>query len=367
MRPDVEDEDPVLRVDLSRFKDARDVLPRPASPTYGELEALVAPARPPVRDDLVQQERRRLHVVDLAVEHVLAGREPDGWLGDHPTFRAIEKAAWTAGDEPGAQEAAVRTAADTARDAIRRGTKTHLPCWSPVRCLPGATRGIVSVQHVTCLVLDYDDGTTVEAAVAPWSDWPLMVATTWSHTEEAPRFRVVMVLARPVPAEAWPLAWAWAADHAAGTVDPACKDPSRLYLLPALRSPDAPYLRLLHDPGGHLLDLDWDRLPPSPAQPAPPQRHPGAARPPSDHARARARAVLKRDAGARGRAAEWLRAHLTPTRAERITCPRCGRPSAWFWLEPGALSTAQCNHRNSCGWWGHLDELLDAAGDSRVG
>jgi len=361
------DDDLVLRVEVSRFKDARDVLPRPACPTYGELEALVAPEQPPVRHDLVQEEGKRLRVVELAVEHLLTGKEPESWLGDHPSFRAMEKAAWTAGGDPGSRDAAVQTAADTARDAIRRGTKTRLPCWSPVRCHPAATRGIPAVERVTSLVLDYDDGTSIEAAVDPWSDWPLMVATTWSHTVEAPRFRVVLVLARPVPAEAWPQAWAWAADRGAGTVDPACKDPSRLYLLPALRSTESPYQRLLHDPGGHLLDLDWERLPPVERPAEPPPGHAGRSRPPADRARARARATFKKDAGARRRAADWLQAHLTATRAERITCPGCGRPSAWFWLEPGAMSTAQCHHRNSCGWWGHLDELLDAAGGARVG
>ena len=55
------------------------------------------------------------------------------------------------------------------------------------------------------------------------------------------------------------------------------------------------------------------------------------------------------------------------TRADRVPCPACGRPSAWFWLSPGALSTAQCHHKDSCGWWGHLDELLDDQGSPHAG
>ncbi len=95
-----------------------------------------------------------------------AGEESTGWLGDHPTYGA---------------------AADAARDRIRQGTKTRLPCWSPVRCHPASTRGVPAVEHVTCLVLDYDDGTAMDPTVAPWTDWPLLVAKTWSHTREAPR------------------------------------------------------------------------------------------------------------------------------------------------------------------------------------
>jgi len=359
-----------FHVEVSRFKDARDVLPRPARLSWPELVELVAPERPPVRTDLLAAEARRLRVVEQATRLLLDGREATGWLGDHPTWRALERAAWTAGPDPEDRRTALLAAADKAREHAQRKTKMYLPCWSPVRCLPAATRGILAVEHVTCLVLDYDDGTDLDAAIAPWLDWPVLVATTWSHTPAAPRFRVVLVLDRPVPAEAWPRVWAWAATRAVGTVDPACKDPSRLYLLPAVRGPRAPYRRIVHDPGGHLLDLDWERMPavettpPPPAEPA--NRNPRA-RPPADAARAHARKVLRRDGAARRRAADWLGAPVVGRRAEKVPCPACGRPSVWFWLEPGALSTAQCHHKKSCGWWGHLDELLDAHGSRDAG
>ena len=358
-----------FHVEVSRFKDARDVLPRPARLSWSGLVALVAPERPPVRPDLIAAEARRLRVVEQAVWLLLDGREATGWLGDHPTWRALERAAWTAGPDLDDRRTAILAAADKAREHALRKTKMHLPCWSPVRCLPAATRGILAVEHVTCLVLDYDDGTEIDAAIAPWLDWPMLVATTWSHTRDAPRFRVVLVLDRPVPAEVWSRAWTWAAERAAGAVDPACKDPSRLYLLPAVAGPKAPYRRVVHDPGGHLLDLDWERLPPvEPAKAVPTETAPSrSARPPADESRARARKVLRRDGDARRRAADWLGASIAGRRAENTPCPACGRPSVWFWLEPGALSTAQCHHKNSCGWWGHLDELLDAHGSRHAG
>ena len=65
---------------------------------------------------------------------------------------------------------------------------------------------------------------------------------------------------------------------------------------------------------------------------------------------------------ARERAASHLGATVRSGRAEHITCPGCGRRSVWFWLKPGQMSTAACKHKNSCGWWGHLDTLLDARG-----
>lgn len=367
-------DDLVLRIDVSRFRDARDVLPRPATVTYGELEALVAPERPPVREDLIAKETKRLRLIDEAEHTVLDGCRPSRWLADHPTFRALERAAWTAEAGEGARARAVRDAAQHAREATTRRTKTHLPCWSPVLCHRHATRGIPAVATVTCLVLDYDDGTALDEALEPWLDWPLLAASTWSHTEASPRFRITLVLSRPVPADAWPQAWAWAAGRAAGTVDPACKDPSRLYLLPALRSAHAPYERRVHDPGGHLLDLDWERFTggPAPRAPSSPPSTPVPSRrrqnrPPTDPARRAARELFKRDEAARRRAAHYLEADLAPRRAQRIPCPACGRSSVWFWLTPGPQTTAQCHHKRSCGWWGHLDELLDARGGSHVG
>ncbi|MCB9681482.1 MAG: hypothetical protein H6733_08425 [Alphaproteobacteria bacterium] len=361
----------VLRVEVSRFRDARDVLPRPARSTYRELVDLVAPARPPVRRDLVEAEARRLHMIDEAARVLTEdGAVPDR-LADHPTFRALERVAWTTPGDPAERAAAVALAAEQARDNVRRRTKLDLPCWSPVRCLPGTTRGVPAVDVVTCLVLDYDDGTRLDDALAPWLDWPLVAATTWSHAEDHPRFRIILALETPVPAAAWPDVWAWAAARAVGPVDPACKDPSRLYLLPAVRGERSPYQRVDHDPGGHLLGVSGcvaqPTRDPSRASPKPSSPPVSSGRPPADAARRAARDVFRVDEGARRRAAAWLEAEVTARRAQRVTCPGCRRPSVWFWLSPGALATAQCHHRQSCGWWGHLDELLDARGGADVG
>ncbi len=358
------DDELVLRVDVSTFRDTQDAIPRPAHPTYRELIELLAPERPPVRRDLVATEARRLRDIDAAEACLLADDPPPRWLVGSPTYRRLERVAWTAGGAEARAAGVVRAAAD-ARDVERRRTKQRLPCWSPVRCHPHTTRGIAAVDIVTCLVLDYDDGTPIDVAIEPWLDWPLIVATTWSHTAERPRFRVSLVLETPVPAAMWGRAWRWAAARAVGVVDPACKDPCRLYALPAVRSPDAPYERRVHDPGGHLLGLDWRRLPAAeepaagrPITPSPPRGGSSL----DDERRRIARAAFGEDEGARRRAAVFLGANVTDRRAEHVRCPACGRPSVWFWLAPGQQNTASCHHKASCGWWGHLDELLDAIG-----
>ena len=59
---------------------------------------------------------------------------------------------------------------------------------------------------------------------------------------------------------------------------------------------------------------------------------------------------------------ELLGAEVHDRRADKITCPSCGRSSVWFWLEPGAQHTAACKHLDSCAWRAGLDVLLDARG-----
>jgi hypothetical protein len=57
--------------------------------------------------------------------------------------------------------------------------------------------------------------------------------TTWSHTPRAPRWRVVIPLAQPVPARQWSDVWRRARAALCPEADPACKDPSRAYWLPS--------------------------------------------------------------------------------------------------------------------------------------
>ncbi len=348
-----------LTVGMSRYRDAHDVIPRSVELTYPDLVQLLAPSRPPVRSDLVREARRREDMLDELVSTVLSGTPAPRRAASSRWFRTLERLAWTAASPEDAREA-VLAKADQLREGVRRQLKLRLPCWSPAIYAPGSTRGEAGVVAVSCLVLDYDDGTSIPEAIGPWSDWPLLVHTSWSHAPDHPRFRVVLVLDEPVPAPAWRAAWQWAHERSGGHIDPACKDPSRLYVLPAVSDATAPFTALDHDPGGHLLRIDWERLPRvAPVRQREARR---SVRPPRDPARRQARRILRVDRATRERAAQFLDAEIRARRAESVTCPACGRPSVWFWLEPGPQSTAQCQHRNSCGWWGHIDELLDLRG-----
>lgn len=241
---------------------------------------------------------------------------------------------------------------------IETANNMTLPAWSPARFANGAARKSAAVRDVSCVVLDFDAGDP-DNALSAWTGVLTVLHTTWSHTPEAPRFRVVVPLARPVPLARWSEAWTLAAARAPGA-DPACKDPARLYFRPAIAKSEAPHFARVQD--GALLDV-MALLPddPPPVTPAI-----GPARAPlCVPARLREHAVSVRiahDPDTRERIAADLGAAVTGAsdarRATQISCPACARPSVWFYLAPSRLRRARCNHRGSCGWVGPLDELL---------
>jgi hypothetical protein len=49
-----------------------------------------------------------------------------------------------------------------------------------------------------------------------------------------------------------------------------------------------------------------------------------------------------------------VRAEVLDNRVRRAICPRCGRASAWWWIEPESMSGWKCDHQNSCGGYGQI-------------
>lgn len=246
----------------------------------------------------------------------------------------------------------------------RYRAKLQAPAWSPALYAANAQRGRAGVVSVSCLVFDYDDGTAIAAAREPWMDHPHFVHTSWSHTHELPKFRVVLPLQRAVPSSAWLKSWRYAAAQAKGQVDPKCKDPSRLYFLPAVRDERTPFEFIEHDPGGSLLELDWESIP-EPTPPRPPRRAPSRTAC-TDSQRDAARAHrLRTDPETRRRAGAELggreQGQGTSERVTRVTCPGCGRRTVYWFVSPERMTGAACNHLNSCGWRGPILSLLTGA------
>ena len=222
-----------------------------------------------------------------------------------------------------------------------------------------------SVIDVSCLVLDYDDGTTLKEAHRQWGNWPHLLHTSWSHTPGHHKCRVVVPLAEPVTAAGWARVFHWAVSRAPG-IDRQCCDPSRIYFVPS--HPDGAegeWAKAWSAFDGDMLRLDPATLPPTPAEVAraevkrrPPMRL-GAGQ--GKHAAARAvNELLKTCESARRMAAEHLGATVSDSgRADFIVCPSCDRPSVWFFLTPGAQAQAKCSHKNSCNWHGWIDQLME--------
>ena len=237
--------------------------------------------------------------------------------------------------------------------------KLGAPCWSPARYPDGVARAASRVLDVSCLVLDYDDGTTLKEAHRQWAEWPHVIHTSWSHTAAHPKCRVVVPLLRAIPVASWARAHHWALSQT--TADRVCKDASRIYFVPSHPDGALGAWAGVWEGSGRMLDLDPATLPPTPDEVSraivrarPPRVMSGT---PTQIARA-ASDALKVDADARYRAGEALGAVMTDARADRMPCPGCGRSSVFFMIQPGAWNGARCSHRNSCGWAGWVDQLL---------
>jgi hypothetical protein len=142
----------------------------------------------------------------------------------------------------------------------------------------GETRRLAKhVEYVWALVCDLDED--VGQIRDLWNrigDLGLeaYAHTTYSHTETAPRARVVFPLTTPVSAEQWREVWSagsrWASSWGA-VVDKACKDPSRLYYLPSAPKERRSLYRFGRWEGARL---PWRRLLVDYPAPKPPEHVP---------------------------------------------------------------------------------------------
>lgn len=293
---------------------------------------------------------------------------------------------------------------DLARRLMRFGPwagdkrRSPPPLWSPVEMEPGKRKSIAAdIAWVHCLVMDYDDGTTIDEAKRRWEPWEYVLHTSWSHSAEHHKVRVVLPLLEPVRGEVWRavytevLAWdaersGLAAEEAAAAglqADRACKDPSRMYYVPAVG--ESGDIRAHHAAWHGADDSDdsrpWLCLSEMLAMA---QKRAEAA----EAERARRRAEVARrtrdEVGSVADAAREVRRRLMEDPDARealgpmlggsrfeygatpmyrhIACPGCSQGSVWYLVEPEALRRARCNHLESCGWEGHLWELASLHG-----
>jgi len=235
--------------------------------------------------------------------------------------------------------------------------KRCLPCWTPASFEPDEPATAEHVTALSCLVLDIDEGLDIDTSWAQTEPYTAALHTSWSHSPDAPRFRLVLPLARPVPGTRWTQVWAAAVEGLSLPIDRKCVNANRRYLLPAPPSEDVEHCSLVRTTD---LALDLVPLQRSP----PPRRHTPTRRIVVPHylMERAARKRLAWNPDARARLAETLGGQIRGSgrtqRAEHIPCPGCGRSSVWFLLAPEQATRARCNHQNSCGWSGPVTDLL---------
>lgn len=152
-----------------------------------------------------------------------------------------------------------------------RSTKEGTGCWSPVSYKPRTTRGKANVDRVYALVLDVDHADLPRDRLDGLA-W--IAHTTYRHSPTAPRWRVVIPLAKPVAGDEdhWPEVWQRAHARFGACMDEQCKDASRIYFLPSCPPDSEPQVES-HDGA----PLDPDSLPPVPKLAPSPRRTPKTA------------------------------------------------------------------------------------------
>jgi putative DNA primase/helicase len=108
--------------------------------------------------------------------------------------------------------------------------------WSATRYKPHTKRAKDNVESLSCLVLDFDHGCNPDSVREALVDYEYVMHSTYNHTSENPRFRVIAPIYSEIPNENWGQFWTNVKDYLAEkgiNVDTACSDPSRIYYEPS--------------------------------------------------------------------------------------------------------------------------------------
>ncbi len=245
----------------------------------------------------------------------------------------------------------LRAALDRFREVDQ---KQDAPLWSPAEFKFGETRKSQHVIALSCLVLDFDDGDDPAEARKPWQEYNHAIHASFRHTFAHPKYRIVVPFSRPVPAHRWSAVWSHCFEIASSTgctPDKSCSDPSRMYYVPACPEESSEHFSAYTDTGV-FFRVNAEVLA-SAARPV--------YKPPTEWKTRqrfdRSGPDYKADTHARATLAQRIGAAVTGNKAHRIKCPACHKDTVWYIIEPDKKYTAECNHRNSCGWYGNLKEL----------
>lgn len=92
-----------------------------------------------------------------------------------------------------------------------------------------------NVAGISMLVFDFDSGNADPNSIAKnWEGFNYIIHSTWSHTREKGKYRLVVPLKRVIGQSDFPNIWE-DVSKIAGDIDQSCKDPSRMFYWPSCK------------------------------------------------------------------------------------------------------------------------------------
>jgi hypothetical protein len=255
-------------------------------------------------------------------------------------------------------------------------TKKEITMWSPCSFADTSSKRVENAVSVSMLVYDIDTGMPMSYR-ACFEPFTYLCHTSWSHTYTTPRWRLVLPLARPIPANEYKIAYNVAVQDFArltgydDMVDTSCSNPNRFYYRFAINPNHRPMLEPpeVYTNEGVLYDLDYtEAMANEQARQAQVQRRVSkikrrAVMSPNE-AEIQKRLLLSTSPHARLNLAHALGATISAGVARHILCPnRANHPTGYrdrtvhYYLSPTTNKWAACNHRETCGWYGDLYQL----------
>ncbi len=127
------------------------------------------------------------------------------------------------------------------------------PAFAPVLTGDNSKRCNEHTEYIYALVIDSDAGLAKEEALERVAPFEHVAYSTHSNTPEKSKYRIVILLKRPVHKIDWPMAWAGArAMFGDDLMDTKCGDVARLYFLPSCPPEQEERAWIIHHEGQRL-------------------------------------------------------------------------------------------------------------------
>lgn len=255
------------------------------------------------------------------------------------------------------------------------------PLFAPAKFKQQSSRKDSNVVNVTMLCFDIDNGTKYKEPDHFKYDW--ISYTTYSHTEEKHKWRLLIPLEKPVISSEWGYAWKAACDlfyeifpdyKGKKCLDPTCKNSSRMYYFPAYHPARVDSKRLACSLKGKLYTLNYDYIIKEEERKKREvesflkfqkakrefERKNRNSHPSHTDLVREAKIGYATSSSDRAVLADRIGCSIQGDRATGFTCPDCGRSDAtYFYITPvvvrsskgrlvGVNAMAYCGHKQSC-------------------